>query len=708
MISRRGFIKLGALTGAALVSSSGWLSRQQVAHARNLRSKPDPLRPANTFANFVHSANLTKFIDPLRRPGAGIPIAAKDTVTEEWWQPGVDHYGIDMRQFSDQLHSELPNPTRLWGYGQGNTSTFRHLGGIIAAKRGTPVQITFRNNLPPTHIIPVDDTIMGVAGNQNNRANVHLHGGLVPWTSDGGPMAWWDPDGNKGESFLNNQVLRPGNPAEVNEAEYYYPNNQGARLAWYHDHAFGITRINAYAGIASAYVIYDDYELSLVAANHLPGPLDPRTVYLVFQDKTFVPANIATQDPTWPTIMPASRPGDLWYAHVYDPLIWELALGGSTPDPSVIPEFFGDTILVNGTAYPYLEVEPRQYRFRMLNACNARFLNPRLVYAAGITPPDSAEPTNAIGPAFIQIGTEGGFLPHPTMLNGASQSRLLLAPAERADLIVDFRGIPAGTILLLYSDTPAPFPGGNDGFDYYPGNPYNPTLTPLGKGPNTRTLIQFRVKAQVGAADPSITLPETFTPTDPFLLTQTPGVPTPVPAGVRVRYLTLNEGFDSHGRLEQTLGTDVATSPGFYGRAYLDAATEVVAEGATEVWEIINLTMDAHPIHFHLVNVQVLSRQHFEASSYAGGVPSYDGPAIAPEMNELGWKETVRMNPEEVTRVLMKFDLPAVPFSVPNSPRTGGHEYVWHCHILEHEEHDMMRPLIVRPKIYFPQIRNGA
>ena len=160
---------------------------------------------------------------------------------------------------------------------------------------------------------------------QDNRANVHLHGGFVPWTSDGGPFAWWDPDDHKGPSFINNTTLGVPNPA-ANAAEYYYPNDQGARLVWYHDHSLGTTRLNAYSGIASAYIIYDDYELSLVALGHLPGPLDPRTVYLVFQDKTFVPRNIATADPTW--AVPNSRPGDLWYVHTYDPDRWDL---GPTP-----------------------------------------------------------------------------------------------------------------------------------------------------------------------------------------------------------------------------------------------------------------------------------------------------------------------------------------------------------------------------------------
>jgi spore coat protein A len=160
-----------------------------------------------------------------------------------------------------------------------------------------------------------------------------------------------------------------------------------------------------------------------------------------------------------------------------------------------------------------------------------------------------------------------------------------------------------------------------------------------------------------------------------------------------VRQLTLNEDFDEFGRLIQLLGTNVPTGHEFYGRAYMDSATETPKSGKVEVWQIANLTGDTHPIHFHLVNVQILSRQPFD--SYANGVPTGLGALRGPEPTELGWKETVKMHPNEITTVIMKFDLPRVPFQVPDSPRTGGHEYVWHCHILEHEEHDMMRPLIV-------------
>jgi spore coat protein A len=220
------------------------------------------------------------------------------------------------------------------------------------------------------------------------------------------------------------------------------------------------------------------------------------------------------------------------------------------------------------------------------------------------------------------------------------------------------------------------------------------------------------VKARKGAADPPIRLPVFFTPTDSFLLRQDTTVPLgPIAedaAGtaavslasgrserVKVRRLTLNEDFDSYGRLIQYLGTNVASGPGpVFGREYTAEPTEVIRAGSMEIWEIANLTGDTHPIHFHLVNVHVLSRQAFDAANY-DGTPKYTGHPKLPDVNELGWKETVRMNPGEVTRVIMKFDLPVVPFTVPKSPRTGGNEYVWHCHILEHEEHDMMRPLVV-------------
>ncbi len=702
-ISRRKFLKMAGTAGL-IAGASTVLPWKFAAH--------------EAWAQYgVNSPNLAKFIQPLRSIATSgvfsnqqqaIPVAT----TDGSGIAGATHYTIDINQFSDLLHPGPDNSTtwgatKLWGYNPRGNTTQRHLGGVIAAFKNQAVQITFKNSLPPTHIIPVDATIPG-ADKAQNRTAVHIHGGFVPWISDGGPHDWWAPNGTHGDSFLNNIVLNPN--AALDEAEYYYPNGQSARLVWYHDHAWGITRINAYAGIASGYVITDTNaeEASLVSQG-VPGPLAPTTFYLVFQDKIFNPD------------------GSLFYANIYDFALFGppgVPSFGQTflsppPTPSIVPEFFGDTILVNGTVYPFMEVEQRRYRFRMLNACNARFLNPRLVYAKSnnLASVNSTEPSpNSIATSFIQIGTEGGFLPAPVLLSTKPNGpHVLMAPAERADMIVDFSNVPAGSVLLLYNDAPGPFPGGGAVFDHYPQNPKSPTSIP-GFGPNTRTLLQVRVKVRSGAADDPLTLnmPDLL-PTP--LVGQTPGVPNvPVidraagtasvtggPQNVKFRSLTLNEGFDEYGRLAQFIGTNVqATNAvnGFFGREYMDTPTENVTAGATEIWEFANLTADTHPIHFHLVNVQILARQPFNAKSYAG-VPNLMNQPYAPDLNELGWKETVRMNPSEVIWVIAKYDLPSVPFTVPESPRLAAmgihhaHEYVYHCHILEHEEHDMMRPLVV-------------
>jgi len=662
--------------------------------------------------------------------GVAAPDVAPAPVT------GVTHYTINIDQFQDDGVCPALGPTTLRGFnparllaGQNN----RHLGGILVGQKGTPIQITFRNNLPPgMHIIPNDLTIPG-ANLGNNRTAVHLHGGLVPWISDGGPFSYWDPAGNRGPSFLNNQVLNPS--AAANEAEYYYPLNQSARFVWYHDHAMGITRINAYAGIASGFLIRDLFESGLVNQG-LPNYIEAggNEIPLVIQDKIFVGPNIAAVDPTWSSVSSATTPGSLWYAHVYERNRWGLqgnAKGGNLlpPDPSAVAEFFGDTMLVNGTTFPKATVEPRRYRLRFLNACNARFLNLQLYVADGssngITLNALGNPTNTpalcdpnapgTNASVLQIGTEGGFLPKPARIPTAVpfnpllplRSSLVVAPAERPDIIVDFSA-HKGKSIILYNDAPAPFPMGDPRNDYFPGwnatgntggNPVN-ALTPTGFGPNSRVLMRFDVGTTVtGPADLPLKIDTSTdlhggidTPLVPF------GVSTP-PPGVPVRQLTLNETFDAYGRLIQMLGTLIppgSPSAGF-GRPYDAAATEVVTAGSTEVWEIFNTTADVHPMHFHLVNVQLINRQPFQVNSLGStkAGANFTGPVTPPEANETGWKETVMMFPGTVTRIIMKFDLPVVPFTVPVSPRTGGNEYVWHCHILEHEEHDMMRPLIV-------------
>jgi spore coat protein A len=371
----------------------------------------------------------------------------------------------------------------------------------------------------------------------------------------------------------------------------------------------------------------------------------------------------------------------------------------------------------------------------MLNACNARFLNinvfqvnPKNVDGIDLDP-KKLFPLNPAGPKMIQIGTEGGFLAtetthvSPKPFNPATLTgNLLLGPAERADVVIDFTGL-AGKEFILYNDAPGPFPAGPATTDYFLGNPNNPLqpITILDKntrqkwstGPDTRQILRIKVVA-AAAPDPqpntAILDPAKMDPAPlvPYTTSVAPIPPLPLPSGAYVRDLTLNEDFDSNGRLRQLLGT---TTPNLVGKGfgldYLAPATEVVQEGSVEVWRIWNLTADTHPMHFHIVNVQVLSRQPF---AMIGGAFTPNGPARGPQPNELGWKETVQMHPGEVTTIIMKCDLPTVPFEVPDSPRMNSttnalgipydstkkyHEFVWHCHILEHEEHDMMRPLVV-------------
>jgi spore coat protein A len=696
MSTRRQFIKTVAVAGAGIALFKG---------------------SEGTAWAFSQSPLLRKFISPLPGLGsAGLPIA----ISNPKKYPGADYYDLVAQQYTQLMHPDLPGKTTLWGYRDTLGGKNVYLGPLIVAQRGRPSIIRMTNALPNKHPLPVDTTIMGAEpGVPVNRMCVHLHGGLVPWTMDGGPYAWFAANGTHGPSFMNPAPVTAGSAPGA--AQYYYPNNQSARLAWYHDHTLGMTRLNAYAGMASGYLMTDDVVNSLTSGT---APLVPSLAYtlpLIIQDKSFKKVADA-----W------GNPGDLWYPYQYEsnppegspegrwdqgPPSDGFTPMGAPPSVSCIPEFFADTALVNGEAYPYAQVEPRRYRVVILNGSQARFYNLNLFYESKTNP---GEPDlKKAGPAFIQIGSEGGLLPAPVVLNNPpvlmpylpddtvnpdGPYNLLMAPAERADLIIDFSGCQPGDKLILYNDAPAPFPGGDTRNDYFTGDPDQTAnggapSTKLGKGPNTRTLMEIRVVPLKGTKDPY-----NFTSTYNALVTGLPAAyrASHIPFGefdldpdgedVEFENKTLNEDFDGYGRLIQRVGTDHKIYADSYGRNYMDSPTEVYEDGQTVVWDVYNTTGDTHPMHFHLVNVQVIGRAPFTNV----GIP--DTAFVPPDPNYRGWKETVRMNPGEVTRVIMKFTLPTVPFAVPPSPRTGGNEYVWHCHILEHEEHDMMRPLIINSK----------
>jgi spore coat protein A len=725
-VNRRSFIKSTAALGAGALAfrKRAWAFAQSPTTIRKFVTSLPGLGPSAK-----------------NEIGQYIPLATKNTITFAGQQ--TDFYNMAVATYSERMHPDLPGKTDFLGYFDLATYDQKYLGGAIVATKGKPVLLSVANKVPNHAIIPIDPTIMAgpngltVGDLPLNRIATHLHGGLTPWFSDGTPFQWFTPEGKTGASFMN----VPGTNPAPGTATYYYPNQQSARLVWYHDHAMGITRTNAYLGVAAPYIVVDDFEIGLVHSGLLP---DLVGIPLVIQDKGFVPNNIGKQDPAWKW----GNPGDLWYPHVYEanffsgnvqnpkgrwdwgPTADQPASGTMPlPTPCAIPEAFFDTILVNGGVYPKVSVPPKRMRFRMLNGSQARFYHLNLYAESAFNPGEAY--LGAPGPAMYQFASEGGFLPALAIHNNRTTLpidseycqnpdgpfNLLLAPAERADLVIDFNGVPAGTSFILYNDAVAPFPCGDPRNDYYTGAPDQtaaggaPT-TKLGLGPNTRTLMKITVTS--GAGDSLGTpawrdqmnraLASDYNASQPALLYNggDPATPGPLPyRGAVDRIVTLNEDFDEFGRLIQRLGTFTSKSMNnqgiaTWGLGYMEDATETPHAGAVEVWQIMNLTGDVHPMHFHLVNVQLIQRQAFNGTTPDNY--SVAGDPMPPAPNEMGWKETVRCNPNEITTVIMQFTLPTLPAAMgdPVSPRTGGHEYVWHCHILEHEEHDMMRPLIVR------------
>ena len=484
---------------------------------------------------------------------------------------GAPLYMITMRQFTRRLHRDFPETT-LWGY----ESSWP--GPTVEARAGAPIYVWYRSELPETHLLPVLPTIHGSEEFRPPvRTVVHLHGANVPPEFDGHPEAWFTPGRTEaGPTFVTDL--------------YAYPNRQRAAALWYHDHTIGITRLNIYAGLAAFYLLRDAQEEAL------PLPRGRFEVPLLLQDRTFNPD------------------GSLFYPAEFE------------------PEFFGETITVNGTVWPYLAVEPRRYRLRLLNGANARFF--RLHFDPSL-------------PVW-QIGTDSGLMEQPLRLQS-----LLLSPAERADLIVDFTGL-AGRSFTVTNDAPIPFPGGDP-----PSEP-------------TRAVMQFQVSLPSSGADMSAV---------PRQLCQIHWLQPSEAVGMRD--LPLEELKLEHEGTITLLGIRSQVS----GRPLLlrwgDAITEFPRLNTVEIWRLLNISGDSHPIHLHLVRFQILDRQPFDIDLLnAKGELRFTGPARAPEPFERGWKDTVNALPGEATRIIARFG-------------DFAGEYVWHCHMLEHEDHEMMRRYVV-------------
>lgn len=625
--------------------------------------------------------------------------------------------------------------TWVWGYRVGNcpgpnTVVDTYIGPVFVAARGTPTQIRFTNSLPEQlHVYWRDwtDQTLHWADPLNFEANMcahmetangscldhysgpvpivpHLHGAETPPVLDGGPESWFTSDGlYHGHAYYTDPTVA----ASSNEAVYRYLNTQEAAPLWFHDHALGATRINVYSGLAGAYVITDP-NLQLPAGLHAVGlqqgdnasTVDYQ-VPLVLQDRMF------------------DENGQLFFPNE-----------GNNPDehPFWQPEFVGDTMVVNGKVWPVLNVEARRYRFLIINGSNAR------TYELWLdNPPKKA------GPAIWQISTDGGYLDTPVKIDPAAQKGQLhvlrLMPGERADIIVDFAAY-SGQTLILRNNARTPYP--------------------KGEPPKGSTLGQV-LKIVVGSRPPSDLSydPATGVPLRPAMVRLVAPANGTVAANVtihKIRQLTLNEIVSPMDEPLEVLVNntewdgkrgDGTTRDDFTAKTVngiTNYVSEIPAEGDTELWEIVNLTADAHPIHTHLTQFQLLNRQGYNVNKYEGaysaafeggayipesgpprnygpsmasgqkygGNPNIDpylqGPLIPPDANEAGWKDTVMVPPGMVTRFVVRYAptskaIGASDLYYPFSPNALNFNYVWHCHIIDHEDNEMMRPYSVTPKV---------
>jgi spore coat protein A, manganese oxidase len=629
-------------------------------------------------------------LDPTSIPKYETPLVIPPAMprTAELSQGGksIDYYEIGVRQFQQHILPEsMGRPTTVWSYGSvTDPGSFNYPAFTVEARWRAPVRVKWINQLVDAnghflpHLLPIDQTIHWANPPGGPRDTdmeafdpapytgpvpivTHLHGGHSGQESDGFPEAWFLPAandipdgfatvGSHYDTFKAEAEALYGQSWDAGSAVFQYGNDQPAATIWYHDHTLGMTRSNVYAGPAGFYLLRGGPGDAV--GGTLPGPAPalgdpPGTKYyeipIAVQDRAFnadgslfYPDSRAffeglNQAPTEP------------YLDI--PFIPDRSCGGHRSDISPIfnPEFFGNTMVVNGKTWPKLEVEQRRYRFRFLNGCNSRFLILKL----------------SNGLPFWQIGAEGGFLPEPVELD-----HLLIGLAERADVIIDFTDVPVGEQIVLQNLGPdAPFGGGEPPGDFDAADP-----------DTTGQVMRFEVIPA--------TSPDTSAPPDQLVLP----APPQIPPTTKTRQVSLNEedsrtvrvSTDEDGNVVLDCVDGEPFGPRFalLGRVHggkgqplrwHDPISENPAVGATEVWEMYNFTEDAHPIHIHEITFEVVNRESLETGDVRG-----------PEPWESGRKDTVIAYPDEITRVRANFDRPGL--------------FVWHCHIVEHEDHEMMRP----------------
>jgi FtsP/CotA-like multicopper oxidase with cupredoxin domain len=679
-----------------------------------------------TFLKYTGATTLTLFsyskLGGLRQAIAQIPGGSLDPLSVSKYQsamlippvmpkapgglgkvgPGVDYYEIGVTQFQQQILPPGLPATTVWGYGPARakgrkSNRIANAPSLtIEAIHGRPVRVKWVNDLvdPKTgkflpHLLAVDQTLHwanppgGMAGRDTRPAFTstpspytgpvplvtHVHGAVgVGDESDGYTEAWFLPDATnipdnyatKGTwyDFLASKAkAKFGAKWGPGYAVFQYPNPDRASTNWYHDHTLGMTRLNVYAGPAGFYVIRGGsagdgavLDSRSGAPAVLPGPA-PKENDKFPPNKTYYEIPIAIQDRSF------NDDGSLFYPDTrvfFDGIVSPYIPAADGFSPIWNPEFFGNMIMVNGNTWPYQMIEQRRYRFRFLNGCQSRFL--------------ILDFNNIPGVEVWQIGNEGGFLAAPVNLTATNGNRLLMGLAERADVIVDFGNVPQGNYVLGNVGPDEPFGGDVPVEDFDSADP-----------DSTGQIMQFRV-VPAAAADP----------TTPSQFLQLPAI-TPLPTESLTRQLALieksGEGVDANGGpvegpVEALLGT--VAGGVWMEQKWMDPVTENPAVGATEVWEIYNATGDAHPMHVHEVAFEVINRQDIIVNEGMQTVQVTPGSIPTPPASwETGFKDTVIAYPEQVTRIRVQFNSPG--------------QFVWHCHIVEHEDNEMMRPFRIGP-----------
>ena len=641
--------------------------------------------------------DVPRFATPMLVPPV-MPRAG--TIRQQGGKP-IDYYEISMRQFAQQiLPAGLP-ATTVWGYGAKAAQSKRGLlvhnapSLTIEAMWNRPVRIKWVNELVDVngnylpHLLPVDQTLhwANPPGGEDGRDSrpdftgqptpgpytgpvpivTHVHGAVgVGDDSDGYAEAWYLPDANdipagyasEGtwyDFFAGKAAGAYGVDWGPGFATFQYPNENRASTIWYHDHALGMTRLNVYAGPAGFYLVRggpDDVVLDSRTGGpaSLPGPA-PRENDKFPPNKPYREIAIAIQDRSF------NDDGSLFYPDTrefFDGIVRDYIPEGEF-SPIWNPEFFGNMIMVNGNTWPFQTVEQRRYRFRFLNGCQSRFL--------------ILDFNDVPGVEVWQIGNEGGFLAAPVHLTADHGNRLLLGLAERADVIVDFTNVPVGSHVLGNVGPDEPFGGGVPGADFEPADPSS-----------TGQVLEFRV---VPAVDVDDSTPPQFL--------QLPAL-VPLPPETVTRPLALiekmaegedDESSELEGPVEALLGTVVAGVA--VEKLWMDPVSENPAVGATELWAMYNITGDAHPMHIHEVVFEVVNREGLVLDDDDEVVEPIqpDGNVTPPEPWESGFKDTVIAYPGQVTRVRAQFKTPG--------------QFVWHCHIVEHEDNEMMRPYRIGP-----------